>query len=77
MNNDDMVQKGRAKYLSGYENPMSKLNDEEAEKILRDERAHQKIADDYGVSRSLVSMIKAGKVRSSRLTNAQLQALTA
>lgn len=76
MNNKDMVQKGRNKHLSGSENPMSKLSEAEAKKILHDSRTHQKIADDYGVSRSLVSMIKSGKVRPN-LTNAQLQELTA
>lgn len=75
MNNDDMVKKGRSRHLSGSDNPRSKLTEVDAIKVLHDNRTHQKIADDYGVSPSLVSMIKSGKVR-PRLTNTQLQELT-
>ena len=53
-NMDDMVAKGRVR---------TKLSDQQVLAILVDSRTHQVIANDYGVCRPLVSMIKSGKKR--------------
>lgn len=45
----------------GSDVPGAKLTDEDVIKILRDKRSHKKIADDYGVSRPAISMIKRGE----------------
>jgi hypothetical protein len=56
-NTDDMVSKGRW----GGGRKRYRLTKEQTKAILEDTRTQQAIADEYGVSRSLVSMIKSGK----------------
>lgn len=51
----DMVKKGRHV-------PVSKLTAEEVAAIRRDSRTQQQIADQYGVSQPLISLIKGGSV---------------
>lgn len=63
-NVDDAIERGRWD-LVGEKNPQSKLTREGAEEVRRRARAGQErqstIAEDFGVSRSLVSRIKTGK----------------
>ena len=59
-NNADMQAKGRA--AAGERNGLAKLTEAEAKAILMDHRRHRVIADEYGVSDSLVCMIKRRKV---------------
>ena len=56
----DMVNKGRS--TSGETNPMSKLKREDVIKIRQDNRIHRQIAQDWKVSRELISQIKRGVI---------------
>ena len=56
-NLDDMIRKGRS--MRGAKNPKSKINEKVAMEIYNDPRVHRKIADDYNVSGTLVSLIKS------------------
>jgi len=67
VNNLDMISKGRNRHLSGEENPMAKLTNKQSLEILKDPRTQQQIADDYGVSRPLISLIKNRKIRNCQL----------
>ncbi len=58
-NASDMVAKGRGNI--GEKHGMVKLTRGQVEKIRSDIRVQRVIADDYGVSRSNVSLIKRGK----------------
>lgn len=59
-NMDDMVSKGRQRFLSGESHVNSKLTQADVENIRSDTRLHRVIAAQYGVSRGLVSHIKRG-----------------
>jgi len=65
-----MVERGRAR--GGAKNPprgerhgRAKLSDKQAEAIRADSRKHRIIAEYYGISKPLVSMIKSGKRRAT------------
>ena len=55
----DMHKKGR--WRTGNFGNHLKLSEAMADMIYHDPRSHQDIADDYGLSRTLVSQIKNGK----------------
>lgn len=58
----DKVRKGRARGAKcGADHHMATLSEQRARAILADSRTQQEIADNYGVSRSLVGLIKQGK----------------
>lgn len=57
-NNDDKMAKGRHKSASGESNPQSKLTAEKARLIYLDKRTNREIGQEFGVSSSLVSMIR-------------------
>jgi hypothetical protein len=57
-NSADRTAKGRDKPVRGEKNPSSKLTDEQALSIISDPRTQRVIADEYGISISLVCMIK-------------------
>lgn len=58
-NSEDMVSKGRSN--RGERNGQSKLSESDVYSIRRDQRSQSAIARDWGVSQSLVSMIKSGR----------------
>lgn len=60
-NQQDCLRRGRRSDL-GSGSPNAKLTEEQLEEILKDTRSQQKIADSYGVSQTLISLIKRGKV---------------
>lgn len=61
-NTADMIAKGRDRYLLGQECVASKLTDEEALAILRDDyHSQSELAEKYGVSRATVCLIKSRK----------------
>jgi HNH endonuclease len=60
-NVDDMMARNRNVNREGEANTRAKLTDADVLKILNDSRRQQEIADDYGVNRSLISMIKNGR----------------
>ena len=57
----DMVAKGRQYRPIGSMNNMSKITERDALEIFNMPGRHQDIADAYGVTQGLVSMIKSGK----------------
>ena len=57
----DCLRRGRRSDL-GSGSPNAKLTEEQLEEILKDTRSQQKIAGSYGVSQTLISLIKRGKV---------------
>lgn len=59
-NMDDMVSKGRARSVYGERNRHAKLTVEQVHEIRSDNRVHQVIADEYGVSQVQISNIKRG-----------------
>lgn len=59
-NQQDCISRGRRSDL-GSGSPNAKLTEEQVAKILIDNRSQQKIANDYGVSQTLISMIKRRK----------------
>ena len=58
-NADDMVDKGRS--ARGEKNGQVKLTEEQVSAIRADNRTHETIANEYGVHRVLVSLIKRGE----------------
>lgn len=58
----DMVAKGRNKPISGEKNPVSRLTAEQARAIYLDERTNRQIANDYGISSALASLIRRKKI---------------
>ena len=61
-NIDDMIQKGRNVVMLGEANPMSKLSREAVRRMFQDRRTNSAIASEYGVSSSLVSLIRRRRV---------------
>jgi len=59
-NMHDMIRKGRKVASPGERNGMAKLTAAQAAEIRADTRVQRAIAQDYGVSQSLVSLIKLG-----------------
>ena len=57
-NNQDKTRKGRERYLSGEQNPMAKLTQQQVIAIRNDNRIQRLIADEYGVNQRTVSDIK-------------------
>jgi hypothetical protein len=62
-NTADMVAKGRNHKMLGSQNPSAKLTSEQVRKIYLDPRTNKEIADEYGVSTRLPSMIRNRQVR--------------
>ena len=60
-NTADMVAKGRSNMAHGESHYKTKFTRANVEAIRRDVRTHHVIAAEYGVGRSTVSMIKAGR----------------
>lgn len=60
-NQQDCLRRGRRSDI-GSGSPHAKLTEEIVAEILEDRRSQQKIADSYGISQTLVSLIKRGKV---------------
>ena len=60
-NNKDAYERGRICF--GDKSPHTKIPEKAIEAIINDSRLHREIADDYGVSRSCISMIKSGRKR--------------
>lgn len=60
----DMARKGRGVYpdVRGEKHGASKLTDSKVRAIRRDRRTQAVIAESYGISQSLVSQVKRGKV---------------
>ena len=58
----DMAAKGRARISLGRANPNVKLTEAEVLKIRKDKRTQVKIAEEYQVSRQLISEIKRGNL---------------
>lgn len=56
----DMVAKGRRRVPFGKEHWSARLSEEAVRSIRSDRRTQQQIADEFGVSRSLVGLIKSG-----------------
>ena len=61
-NSADMVRKGRVARPIGEKHPSCKLTEDEVESIRRSEGTCASVGACYGVSASLVSMIRRGKV---------------
>lgn len=68
-NTADMVAKGRqakgeaitkGRDYRGERHPGAKITQEQARRILADDRTHSEIADDYGVTRATISHLKRG-----------------
>lgn len=91
-NMGDMISKGRKVVQRGEQNHYSKLKAQQVVQIFVDPRTNKEIAEDYGISRSLASMIRRRSLwadatahlpdqpkrrTGTRLSNAELQALTA
>lgn len=68
-NSDDMIQKGRKAVLLGEDNPMSKLSRGSVRQMFQDPRTNKEIASEYGISPSLVSMIRRRKLWSEATTD--------
>lgn len=60
-NMKDRDGKGRHRVLRGSLQKSAKLTEQEVLSILSDKRTHLEVANDYGVSRSLIGAIKSGK----------------
>ena len=60
-NMDDCEQRGRI--ARGFKLPHTKLSPEQIRRIVTDKRLHKKIARDYSISTSYVSMLKNGTRR--------------
>jgi hypothetical protein len=58
-NTDDMMAKGRHRTPEGEKHYKAILTEEQVKVILGDPRTHSRIADDYNVSRTTISSIKA------------------
>lgn len=61
-NVDDMMQKGRHRPPRGVALSSAKLTESAVRAIRADQRNHGRIAKDYGVNRSLISLVKAGSI---------------
>lgn len=62
----DMHKKGRAGTLKGEDSNLTKLSQEQIDRILRYKdtgRTQQQVADEFGINRSYVSMLWGGKRR--------------
>ena len=60
---DNMVDRNRlGESAKGQAHGMAKLREDQAIAIIADNRLHRDIAIEYGVSRSLISMMKRGKI---------------
>lgn len=59
-NSNDMVIRGRS--AKGSKNGNSKLDEIAIKKIRKSSLSNHKIADEYGVSRQLISMIRSNKI---------------
>lgn len=57
----DMIQKGRAPYRPDIRQISAKLSKSQAIAIKNDSRSYRQIANDYGISKSLVHGIKSGR----------------
>lgn len=55
----DMVEKGRS--ARGVKHSQAKLTDDEVRAIRRDPRILREVADDYGMSMSMISYIRTGQ----------------
>jgi hypothetical protein len=88
----DMVAKGRNNSINGERNPSAKLTAEQVRAIYLDPRTNRQIAEAYGVTSSLASLIRHRKIwaeattdlpklsrrkTGKRLPDAELQAITA
>lgn len=62
-NMEDGKERSRFRSMSGEKNGQAKLTDKQVADILADDRSQSAIAASFGVSRSLVQFIKAGKRR--------------
>jgi hypothetical protein len=72
-NVDDKMRKGRFVTTPGEKNGYAKLTAEQVRAIRADSRAQHRIAADYGISQSNVSVIKQGKAwRGAASTAAQI-----
>lgn len=60
-NTHDMIAKGRDRYLVGQESAPAKLTDEQALSILNDSRPQNIIAEEYGISKAAVCLLKNRK----------------
>ncbi len=60
-NSRDMFAKGRAKPPKGDAHPTAKLTEAQVRSIIADDRMQRQIADDLGVSKATVCLIKQGK----------------
>jgi hypothetical protein len=69
INTQDMIQKGRKALCFGTANGIAKLTDQEVRKIYLDSRTNVDIAADYGISSSLISLIRQRKIRSNATIN--------
>lgn len=58
----DKIAKGRLRVAEGEASGTSKLTANQIEQIVMDRRSQRKIAQDYGVSQSTISMVKTRKV---------------
>ena len=61
-NVDDMIKKGRKVVTVGEANAMSKLTSDQVRSIFQDLRTNREVAAEYGISPSLVSMIRHRKI---------------
>lgn len=60
---ENMADRQRLKEMAkGERHGMAKLTDAQVKAIIADSRFHKDIADDYSVSRGLISMIKRGRI---------------
>lgn len=70
-NMTDMISKGRKVVLRGENNPMSKLSDVQVREIFQDPRTNTQIANEYGISSSLASLIRRRKIWAEATANLQ------
>jgi hypothetical protein len=68
-NVDDMIKKGRKVVANGELNAMSKLTSNKVRSIFQDQRTNREVAFEYGISSSLVSMIRHRKIWAEATSN--------
>jgi predicted DNA-binding protein YlxM (UPF0122 family) len=61
LNSEQKEARKKARRRRGEDVPISKLTEDQVLEILKDERSHRVIAEEYGVSRSNISAIKSGE----------------
>lgn len=61
-NIDDMITKGRGRWLRGSNHASAILNEEMVQQILRSERPQRELARRFGVSKSTIAMIKMRRI---------------